>query len=63
MSPYLRDLLQRLVFTFAFTFLSVFSLADLSTAKEALVAGGVATLVLVKSLLAKHVGDPNTASF
>ena len=63
MSPYLRDLLQRMVFSFTFTFLSVFTLADLSTAHEAAIAGGVAVLSLVKSWLAKHIGDPNTAGF
>lgn len=61
MSPYLRSLVQQVLLVFAFTFLSIFSLADLGTAKEAAVAGGVAVLVLVKGWLAKHVGDPNTA--
>lgn len=63
MSPYLRDLGQRVVFTFAFTFLSMFTLADLGTAKEAAVAGGAAVLMLIKGWLAKQVGDPNTAGF
>lgn len=63
MTPYLKDMLQRVVFTYAFAFLSVFTLADLSTGKEAAVAGGAAALSLVKSWLAKHVGDPNTAGF
>jgi hypothetical protein len=63
MSPYVRDMLQRVVFTFAFTFLSAFTITDLSTANGAAVAGGAAVLSLVKSWLAKHVGDPNTAGF
>ena len=63
MSPYIKDLLQRIVFTFAFTFLSVFTITDLGTANGAAVAGGAAVLSLVKSWLAKHVGDPNTAGF
>jgi len=63
MSPYIKDLLQRVVFTFAFAFLSVFTLADLGSGKEAAIAGGAAALALVKGWLAKHVGDPNTAGF
>jgi hypothetical protein len=63
MSPYVKSLLQQVLFVFAFTFLSVFSLADLGTAREALIAGGVAALALVKGWLAKHVGDPNSADF
>ena len=63
MSPYFRDLTQRVAASFAFTFLSVFTLTDLSTANEAAVAGGVAVLSLLKGWLAKHVGDPNTAGF
>lgn len=63
MSPYIKDLLQRVVLTYAFSFLSVFTLTDLSSGKQAAVAGGTAALALVKSWLAKYVGDPNTASF
>lgn len=63
MSPYIKDLFQRVVFSFLFTFLSVFTLSDLSSGKQAAIAGGVAALALVKSWLAKYVGDPNTASF
>jgi hypothetical protein len=63
MSPYFRDLTQRVVASFVFTFLSTFTLTDLNTADEAAVAGGVAVLALIKGWLAKHVGDPNTAGF
>lgn len=63
MSPYIRSLVQQVAIVFAFGFLSAFTLADLSTADEALVAGGMSALVLVKGWLAKHVGDPNSADF
>lgn len=61
MSPYFRNLAERVVATFAFTFLSVFSLADVSTATEASIAAGAATLSLVKGWLARYVGDPDNA--
>lgn len=61
MSPYLKSLTQQVLLVFAFTFLSIFTLADLSSAKEASIAGGAAALVLVKGWLAKHIGDPNSA--
>lgn len=63
MSPYLKDLAQRVLATFAVTFLSLFTLADLSSAKEASIAAGAATLALVQGWLAKFVGDPNSAGF
>lgn len=61
MSPYFRNLVERIVATFAFTFLSVFTLTDLSTATEASIAGGAAALTLIKGWLARYVGDPDNA--
>lgn len=61
MSPYIRNLIERVVATFAFAYLSVFTLADFSSAKEAGIAGGAAALTLVKGWLAKYVGDPDNA--
>lgn len=63
MSPYFRDLSQRVVGVFLFAFLSVFTLSDISSAQTAAIAGGTAALALVKGWLAKYVGDPNTAGF
>lgn len=61
MTSYLKDLLVRVGATFAFTFLSIFSLEDLSTADNALIAGGAAALALVQAALGKFVGDPDNA--
>lgn len=57
MSTHLKDLAERVLATAAFTFLSVFSLTDLSTFKGAVIAAGAAALSLIKGALAKHVGD------
>jgi hypothetical protein len=56
-NPYLKDLLERVAATAAFTFLSVFELSDLSTAESASIAAGAAALSLVKGALAKFIGD------
>lgn len=61
MSTYVRNLLERVGMTFAFSFLSVFTLTDLSSGKQAAIAGGAAALSLVKGWIAKYVGDPNNA--
>lgn len=61
MSPYIRNLVERVAATYAFTFLSVFTLADVGTGKEAAIAGGAAALSLVKGWLAHYVGDPDNA--
>lgn len=67
MSPYLRDLLERVVSTFlggALTVVAANSLdvTDLTVLKGAAVAGGLAVVSLVKGLLASRVGD-KTAGF
>ena len=51
MSKSTIDVLERTAATFAVAFLSVFSFADMSTAKDAAIAGGAAALTLVKSTL------------
>lgn len=57
MSQYFKDLSERVLTTYAFAFLSVFSVSDLSTLKSAAIAGAAAALSLVKGVLAKSVGD------
>jgi hypothetical protein len=57
MSAYLKDLAERVVTTGVFTFLSVFSVSDLSSAKSAGIAAAAAALSLVKGALAKKLGD------
>lgn len=61
MSPYIRNLVERVGMTFAFAFLSIFTFSDLGTGKEASIAGGAAALSLIKGWLARYVGDPNNA--
>lgn len=63
MSPYLKDLALRVVATFGFAFLSVLSFTDLSTAKDAVIAGAAAAAEVVRGWLGKFVGDPDNAGF
>jgi hypothetical protein len=51
-----KDVLERTAATFAVAFLAVFSVADLSTAKDAVIAGGAAALTLVKASLVNFLG-------
>jgi hypothetical protein len=57
MSAYVKDLAERVAATAAFTFLSVFTVSDLSSARSAGVAAAAAALSLLKGALAKYVGD------
>lgn len=63
MSPYLKDLAERVAATFIVTFLSVFVITDIGTARDAAIAGGAAALKLLVGLLAKKFGDPDKAGF
>ena len=56
MSKSTVDVVERTAATFAVAFLAVFSVADLSTAKDALIAGSAAALTLVKSSLVNYLG-------
>lgn len=61
MSPYFKDLLERVAATYAFAFLAVFSFADLSTAKDAGIAGAAAAASLLKGWLGKRLGNEDHA--
>ena len=61
MRKYLIDLTERVAATAAFTFLSAFSVTDLSTAKDAGLASAAAGLSLVKGALAGFVSGGNGA--
>lgn len=63
MTPYLKDLAERVAATFIVTFLSVFVITDISTARDAAIAGGAAAAKLLIGLLAKKFGDPDKAGF
>lgn len=60
---YLKDLAERTVTVFLVTFLSTFTVGDLSSAKGAAIAGGAAAVKLLVGLLAKRFGDPARAGF
>lgn len=61
MKKYLVDLAERVGATAAFTFLSAFSVTDLSTARDAGLAAAAAALSLVKGALAGYVSGGNQA--
>lgn len=63
MSPYIKDLAERVLATFVVTFLSVFVITDISTARDAAIAGGAAALKLLVGLLAKRFGNQDKAGF
>jgi hypothetical protein len=56
MNSKVLDIVERTVATGAFAFLSVFSISDLSTAKDAGIAGAAAALSVVKGLLKNYLG-------
>ena len=60
-SPYFKDLVERIVATFAFTFLSVFSFTDMSTAKDAAIGGAAAAASLLKGWLGSVTGNQDHA--
>lgn len=55
MSESTRDVLERTAATFAVAFLSVFTFTDMSTAKDAAIAGGAAALTLIKASLVRFL--------
>lgn len=67
MTPtFTTDLIERVVRTALFTFLSVASttvagVTDITTAKAALVSAGAAAMSAVVGLLSRNVGRPDTA--
>jgi hypothetical protein len=61
LSPYFKDLVERVVATYAFTFLSVFSFTDLSTSKDAAIGGAAAAASLIKAWLGGFLGNENHA--
>lgn len=63
MSTYAKDLLLRVGSVFVFAFLSTYSFTDLSHPREALVAGAAAAAEVIRGLVGKYIGDPNSAGF
>jgi hypothetical protein len=64
MNTYAKDLLERVVATFVLGFLTIWMAAPASvdTAKAAALAGLLAAASLVKGLLAKFLGNTESAS-
>lgn len=74
MSKFVRDMLERVGATFVMAFLALYvpalvsdsataeTLFDLSVLSKAAVAGVAAALSLVKALVAKRLGAPDSAS-
>lgn len=61
MSKLVRDIAERVLATFVGAFVAVFSVADLSSAKTAAVAGAAAALALLKGLIAQYVGQQSAS--
>lgn len=57
-----KQVAERAVLTFAQTFLAMFVVTDMSSAKGAVTAAAAAALSLVKSWLATKIGDKTSAS-
>ena len=56
-----RDIGERMMWTFLQVFLATFVLTDVSTFRSALIAGFGAALSLLKGYIASHVGQPTAA--
>jgi ABC-type molybdate transport system substrate-binding protein len=63
-AAYVKDLVERIAATFVVAFLGVYLVApeSLSNTKAAAMAGVAAAGSLIKGLLAKFLGNPETAS-
>lgn len=59
---FVQDVAERALFTFVETFLAMFVLTDLTTAKTAAVGGAAAVLAVVKGMIATRVGQADTAA-
>lgn len=57
-----KQVAERALMTFAQTFLAMFVVTDMTSAKGALTAGVAAALSVVKSFAASKIGDKSTAS-
>ena len=61
-ASFLKDLLERAIWTAAQAFLAVFTVGDMASAKAAGVAADAAGVSALKSILATQVGDSNSAA-
>jgi len=61
-STFVKDALERAIWTAAQAFLAVFTVGDMASAKAAGVAAAAAGVSALKSILATQVGDSNSAA-
>lgn len=57
MSPFFKDLAERTAATFGFAFLSVFSFTDMSTLRDAGIAGAAAAGSVIKAWLKGYAAE------
>ena len=61
-STFMKDALERAIWTAAQAFLAVFTVGDLASAKAAGIAAVAAGISVLKSVVATQVGDSGTAA-
>ena len=61
-STFVKDALERAIWTAAQAFLAVFTVGDLASAKAAGIAAVAAGISVLKSVVATQVGDGSTAA-
>ena len=61
-STFVKDALERAIWTAAQAFLAVFTVGDLASAKAAGIAAVAAGISVLKSVVATQVGDSSTAA-
>ena len=59
---FIKDVLERAIWTAAQAFLAVFTVGDMASAKAAGIAAVAAGISALKSVLATQVGDSGTAA-
>ena len=59
---FLKDLLERAIWTAAQAFLAVFTLGDMASVEAAGIAAGAAAISALKSILATTIGDSDSAA-
>ena len=61
-STFMKDALERAIWTAAQAFLAVFTVGELASAKAAGIAAVAAGISVLKSVVATQVGDSGTAA-
>jgi hypothetical protein len=61
-STFVKDALERAIWTSAQAFLAVFTVGDMASAKAAGIAAVAAGISVLKSVIATQVGDSSTAA-